>query len=1407
MAKKILIVDDDETSLDTLTSLVEEEGFEVSAAENGRDALDKAHANPPDLIVSDILMPVMDGYTLCRQWKSDEQLKYIPFVLYTAVYTEPKEETFSLSLGADRLIIKPQKPEILVNVVQEILDEKNRIKRPPPKPLGEEIEFFRRHNEILFSKLEKKISDLEIANQKLKALDEKYRLSFENASDVILTIDTDFTVSSISPSVERILGYKPQDFIGRLVSDIGFIFTPESLEQAMTDMSLVFTGETIPTTIYRLVARDGTLKFVEVSGSPIMHEGKIIGMISVARDITDRKQAEDKLRESEKKYRELYDFLPIPVYEMDLEANITSTNRAIFETFRVTEEDVKKGFKVWQILSPEDIDKSKKNIQRLLKGEQIGGTEYTLVRLDGSAFPAIVISSVIHSNGKPVGLRGAIVNITERRRAEETLKEREKRYRTILESIQEGYYELDLAGNYTFFNPSMAKILGYREEEMMGMNYRTFIVKESAEKVFRYFNQVYRTGRSSRVDYEQISGDGSKMSVETSIELMRDSFGKRIGFRGIVRDVTKRKQLEESKREADELFTQFMKYFPGSAYIKDSNRRIIQVTENVEKYFGVKPDEWLGKTSEEIWHPELAAQVRRDDEEVLQGRAVESITERPQKGGIHTWLTQRFPIHRQNKPPLIGCISIDITDRVKAEEALRESEEKYRSLAVTVDSMYLVDREYRYQFMNERHLSRLGMSLNEVIGRPYAEFHSEEDTKLFTGSGETVLESRKSLQTEHRSERDGRYFLRTFSPVKDSQDNVTAITVISKDITDRKMAEKRSDEALQFNRTILSASPVAILTYNSSGQCVSANEAASRIVGGTIEELLRQNFYELESWKRADMIDAAKNALMTGQVQILKTRILTTFGRDKWFDCRFAPFNYEGEPHLLLMVSDITDRKQAEELYSNLADSSHSGVYIVQDGKLQFVNPHVIEYSGYSENELLRTNIIKYVHPDDRELVRRNSIDMLTGKRSTPYEFRMIGQKGNVRWLLETVRSISYKEKPAVLGNTMDITDRKQAEEKIRESLIFQQHLIDALPAPLFYKDSKGIYLGCNKAFEQFFGTKRETITGKSDYDISPKELADIYREQDMALLQNTGEQIYESSVKDSHGLPHTVIFHKAAFPDVDGSVGGLIGVILDITKRKEAEEALRQAESDYRSIFENAQEAIYRSTLGGKFIVANQSLADMLGYDSPRDIINNINDISRRVYVNPRDREVLLRILKESGFVRNFECEFYRKDGSKIWVSMTVRNVCDSEGTVQYLEGIAQDISIRKLAEEEHGRSFERIRRALKATVEAIAVMVETRDPYTAGHQRRVSDLARAIATEMNLSTDKIDGIQTAAIIHDIGKISVPAEILAKPTELTDLEFGIIKTHAQSGYDILKDIEFPWPVARMVLEHHERMD
>ncbi len=143
-----------------------------------------------------------------------------------------------------------------------------------------------------------------------------------------------------------------------------------------------------------------------------------------------------------------------------------------------------------------------------------------------------------------------------------------------------------------------------------------------------------------------------------------------------------------------------------------------------------------------------------------------------------------------------------------------------------------------------------------------------------------------------------------------------------------------------------------------------------------------------------------------------------------------------------------------------------------------------------------------------------------------------------------------------------------------------------------------------------------------------------------------------------------------------------------------------------------------------------------------------------------------------------------------------------------QELEGLVNErTSELRQREKKLTEALERLRRALEGVIQALAMAVETRDPYTAGHQQRVARLALAMGMDMGLPSKSLEAIYMAGVVHDVGKISVPAEILSKPTRLTDLEFALIKTHPQVGYEILKNIEFPWPIARMVLQHHEKLD
>ncbi len=170
-------------------------------------------------------------------------------------------------------------------------------------------------------------------------------------------------------------------------------------------------------------------------------------------------------------------------------------------------------------------------------------------------------------------------------------------------------------------------------------------------------------------------------------------------------------------------------------------------------------------------------------------------------------------------------------------------------------------------------------------------------------------------------------------------------------------------------------------------------------------------------------------------------------------------------------------------------------------------------------------------------------------------------------------------------------------------------------------------------------------------------------------------------------------------------------------------------------------------------------------------------------------------------------EAVLVSRNGLEITIEQTEAPMSTDRGLGPERVIVFRDITSRKKVERELQESWARLQRAFQGTVQAISTTIEMRDPYTAGHQRRVARLAEAIAMELGLPETEVEGLKLAAEIHDIGKIYVPSEILSKPTKLTELEYTIIKTHPQAGYDILKNIEFPWPIARIVLQHHERIN
>jgi len=252
------------------------------------------------------------------------------------------------------------------------------------------------------------------------------------------------------------------------------------------------------------------------------------------------------------------------------------------------------------------------------------------------------------------------------------------------------------------------------------------------------------------------------------------------------------------------------------------------------------------------------------------------------------------------------------------------------------------------------------------------------------------------------------------------------------------------------------------------------------------------------------------------------------------------------------------------------------------------------------------------------------------------------------------------------------------------------------------------------------------------------------------------------------------------------------------------AEDALLESEDKFRNLAEQSPNMIFIQTKG-RVVYANEKCEEILEYKR-REIYSP--DFDFFVLIAPEFQETIktnFGKLMKGEEVPSFECPLLTKEGKRIEAIWTTKMI--DYGKEKAILAIVTDITPRKLAEKRLEESLEKLRRTMHGVIQAMALTVEIKDPYTAGHQRRVADLARAIAAEMALSKEQVEGIWTAGAIHDIGKITVPVEILSKPGKLDDYEFRLVKNHSQVGYDILKEIEFPWPIAKIVYQHHERMD
>ncbi|MDH5510631.1 MAG: PAS domain S-box protein [Nitrospinota bacterium] len=367
--------------------------------------------------------------------------------------------------------------------------------------------------------------------------------------------------------------------------------------------------------------------------------------------------------------------------------------------------------------------------------------------------------------------------------------------------------------------------------------------------------------------------------------------------------------------------------------------------------------------------------------------------------------------------------------------------------------------------------------------------------------------------------------------------------------------------------------PLGSIEWDVDLNVVEWNPAAERIFGYSREEALGKNAMDLI---------VPPSALP--QVEVVWDELLTKSGGEKSVNenvtrdggliiCEWnnTPLvDLEGEVSgVASLVQDVTERetarvslKESEERYRLLVELCPVAIAAHCDGKIVYANPACVAMNGSKDQAaLLGRPALDFVAPEYRAMVIERMRHMLEhGTRVPPTEQKFIREDGTLIDVEVVAAPFNYQGKSAVMVVFSDITHSKTAERELRKANDFLQNLMDTIPNPVFYKDSKGIYTGCNRAFEKFVGKSMDQIVGKSVHDMNPKDLADMYLAMDEKLIKSGGIQVYESQVKQNDDTYRTVISNKACYYEPDGSVGGIVGIILDITDLKLVERELLDA-------------------------------------------------------------------------------------------------------------------------------------------------------------------------------------------------------------------------------------------------------
>jgi PAS domain S-box-containing protein len=1039
--------------------------------------------------------------------------------------------------------------------------------------------------------------------------------------------------------------------------------------------------------------------------------------------------------ETQSRYRRIVETTTEGIWEIDAQFQTTYVNRRMADLLGYTPEEML-GQPLHRFLFEEDLEDHRAKMTSRQRGES-GAYERRFRKKDGGTLWMIVSPTPLKDErGHFAGAFAMASDITERKLAQEALRESDAVQRAILEAAKESVFMMDTNGTVLALNSTTAKRLGQRPDNLLNRCVYDFLPPDLAQSRREQAAKCIRSGQP--VSFEDRRGN---ICLENTIYPIRDPQGRITRLVIFGRDITDRKRAEEALRFSEERFRLFMDNSPTIAWVKDDQGHYLYVNKPYETLVGMRWEDLLGTTDFELWPPEVAEQFRNNDQAALESnRPVEVEEDMSTADGSHRHgLTIKFHFCDARGKRYVAGISLDITERKRSEEALKKNRDR---LARINDSLLTLGPDHT------ANLTRLTALAGELMGGACAlynrlqggllcslgQWRAPPDLKtsdapeghicydVIRANRDDAVLIRDLQQTSYaRSDPNVRaYGLQTYFgqvvrceglPVgslcvvfhhdyQPSDEDRRIIGILASAIgnEDRRW---QAEEALRISEKKFSAAfhansvSTAISTVKD-GVFLDVNNEFLERLGYRREEVIGKSSVDLRIFSPSVRTTLLETLARQGNARNVEVVVYTKDGTA--LDGLFSGDRIEvdGKPCWLTVVVDITERKRMElelarsrEQLRFAIEGSSAGLWDwnVQTGETTF-NERWAEIIGYRLQELEPISIqtwIKYCHPDD--LTRSTeALDRHFRGETMSYECeaRMRHKGGQWVWVLDRGKVVEWDKygKPLrMTGTHLDITERKKTEamlrdQKARLDLALQSAHMgvwrwEILENRRYFDEQACHLLGINSA--TFTGTANEFFA-----TIHPDD-----RETVQVALTRTLEQnvLYESEYRVV--WPDERIHYVAArgrlIRDEAGRPLKLNGILWDITDQKRAEEALRISEEKYRELVENLNEIVYTADAAGVITYASPSAKRILGYPAEETVGRNIFE-----FVYPPDwplvKERFVRVLK--GDVRPEEYRVVNRMGSVRWVRSSTRPVLLG-GKVVGMQGLLTDITDRKLAED----------------------------------------------------------------------------------------------------------------------------